>query len=1174
LEDNSNQVQELVVKCLGPLSKKVKEAQLQDIIDTLCNHLLNDKKGADELRDIASIGLRTVIFELPTENPAYPQLLIKRLTPKLISGIANEEKPDIASYCLESMNDLLSRFGSQMVADHEKILKVVQPQLASKRTASRKRAISCLGHLAVTIPDNLFTELVNNLIKQIEGSSAKQEKLRTYIQAIGAISRSVGYRLGKFLSSICPIIIKYCEDSKYDQDDELRENCFQCFESLVLRCPKEITLFVDKIISLCLNFIKHDPNYAGDADDDAEAMETEEEAEDEDEEADEDYSDDDDMSWKVRRSATKCLSGIITTRPELLQEMYSKIAPTLIARFREREENVKLDIFATFVDLLRQTSFVAKRNPELIGASSPLRELIPKIVAGITKQLKEKSVKTRSGAFSLLKELVTVLRGALTNHIAALVPGIQYSLGDKNTNSNLKIEALTFLRLLLASHEPKIFHAHIKVLAPPTFKAVRDSYYRISAEALRACCELVHVLRPEGASFDFKPFVSDLFNATLEKLKTQDIDQEVKESAITCMGLIVAHFGDELKSELPGVLKIMLDRLSNEITRVPAVKALETMALSKLHVDLGPVLSDSIKELSSFLRKANRQLKQAALSALSVLVKHYGADKRASDLFKSVLGELAPLVSDADLHLSHLALSLCTTILDIHPNSAATIGDEILPKALDLMKSSLLQGLALESLLSLFNALVKINTKNLGFDILLDKLLALSTQKDLQKQVLTNIAKGVAALALAADAKQRDATVSRFIKDLSKSKIETEKLVPLYSLGEIGRRADLSSHDSLQKSILASFDSANEETRQAASFALGNIAVGSLQKYLPQILEEIKKSPKTKYLLMHSLREIIVRQSVSTTGIESLKSYQKDLLPILMENCENEEEGTRNVVAECLGKLCIVSPEKLVPILVDSVKSSSAFTRSTLVTALKFGITEKTQELLQPQMGKFLELLKDKDLNVRRNTLLTLNYVAHNKPILIREILPSYLPLVFAESKVKPELIREVDLGPFKHKVDDGLEIRKAAYECLYTLLDTCLDRVDIPAFITNLVDGLKDHYDIKMLAHLMLIRLSTLAGAALLEGLDQLVEPFRSTLGTKPKEGAVKQEVERNDELIRSSLRAIVAIAKIPNSESNAKWEEFLKQNIMTGELGEKFAAIKAEGEHAEGSGADAMEM
>jgi cullin-associated NEDD8-dissociated protein 1 len=210
---------------------------------------------------------------------------------------------------------------------------------------------------------------------------------------------------------------------------------------------------------------------------------------------------------------------------------------------------------------------------------------------------------------------------------------------------------------------------------------------------------------------------------------------------------------------------------------------------------------------------------------------------------------------------------------------------------------------------------------------------------------------------------------------------------------------------------------------------------------------------------------------------------------------------------------------------------------------------------------------------VRRNALLTLNYIAHNKPILIREVLPSYLPLVYEESKPKPELIREVDLGPFKHKVDDGLELRKAAFECMYTLLDTCLDRVDIPSFIVNLVGGLKDHYDVKMLAHLMLVRLAVVAGPALLEGLDQLVEPLRQTLGSKPKESAVKQEVERNDELIRSALRAIYSITRIPNVETNHKFEEFLKQSIKTGEFAEKFAAIKAESEQAEGV-ADPMDL
>lgn len=43
--------------------------------------------------------------------------------------------------------------------------------------------------------------------------------------------------------------------------------------------------------------------------------------------------------------------------------------------------------------------------------------------------------------------------------------------------------------------------------------------------------------------------------------------------------------------------------------------------------------------------------------------------------------------------------------------------------------------------------------------------------------------------------------------------------------------------------------------------------------------------------------------------------------------------------------------------------------------------------------------------------------------------------------RVQKELIREVEMGPFKHTVDDGLDIRKAAFECMYTLLDACLDR-------------------------------------------------------------------------------------------------------------------------------------
>lgn len=51
----------------------------------------------------------------------------------------------------------------------------------------------------------------------------------------------------------------------------------------------------------------------------------------------------------------KCLEAIISNRRDLLVEIYGNVCPVLVSRFKEREENVKSDIFLAFVALLRQT---------------------------------------------------------------------------------------------------------------------------------------------------------------------------------------------------------------------------------------------------------------------------------------------------------------------------------------------------------------------------------------------------------------------------------------------------------------------------------------------------------------------------------------------------------------------------------------------------------------------------------------------------------------------------------------------------------------------------------------------------------------------------------------------------------------------------------------------------
>jgi len=1150
LTDSSGDVQGLAVKCLGPLVKKIHQNQIESIVEKIADKLLS-KDAKAETKDITSLALKTVITEIQTKDGP---LLIRKLTSPVVTFLKADGTEKLEA--LDLLNDLASRFG-HLLKDHDAIQDAVLPQLSSTRTAVRKKTIQCLGHLSVTIPDKLFNALVEHLIQNAQ-KSQKADQIKTCIQAIGAVSRAVGYRLGKWMSQVIPIIVQYCNDDRFKEDDDLRENCFQTFESLILRSPKEITPFLKKITEQALTFVKYDPNY-GEEDD---QMETEEEEQDEEEDLD---GNDDDESWKVRRSSAKTLAAIISTRPELLGELYQTVAPAVIARFREREENVKLDIFITFQSLLKQTSTIHRRLPQG-SESSPvglLRKIVPNLIKAIKPQLTKKSLKVRIGVLALLRDLVAVDNGLLTEHISVLVPGTIVSLKDKSNNPNLLIEALTFLRLLLSSHPPQAFFPHIDSLLPAVLALVNDTFYKITAEALRVATELVRTIRAEGTDFNFKPYVKSLFTATFTKLKALDADQEVKESAITCAGLIIANLGDELKAETPECLKILVERLSNEITRVVSIKALATIASSPLKIDLNPILTETVNQLSAFLRQNNRQLKQSSLITLTVIVKHHGTNKAVYSLFSSVLTQLAPLVSDSDLHLSHLALSLTSNILRVNSDSASQVKESVYTNILALVSSSLLQGLALESLLTLYGQLVTINAKNFGFDFLLDSLLnQVKSNPKLPKQSYSSIAQCIAAITANGTQAQRDAVVTRFIADIKKSKDASANYLALLSLGEIGRRVDLGSHSDAHSVILGVFDSTSEEAAlsNAASFALGNLAVGNLSKFVPFILKDLQDHPNREYLLLHSLRELISRHSTSPDKVKDFNAQLPSILPLLYQHCQNKEEGTRNVVAECLGKLTLTYSDQLTPKLLELSRSQNVATRGTAINALKFTIVEQPHPIdqtLQTTLTEFVPLLQDPDLTVRRSAILTFNYAAHNKAVLLQPILPKILPLVYGETKVRTELIREVEMGPFKHKVDDGLDLRKAAFECMYTLLESCFEKLDVPQFLQHLNDGLKDVYDIKMLSHLMLAKLAHFAPAAIIESLDALIEPLKATITTKPKDSAVKQEFDSNEELVRSALRAIHAISKIPNVEQNYKWEEFFKV-VTTGELGQKFESIR----------------
>lgn len=94
---------------------------------------------------------------------------------------------------------------------------------------------------------------------------------------------------------------------------------------------------------------------------------------------------------------------------------------------------------------------------------------------------------------------------------------------------------------------------------------------------------------------------------------------------------------------------------------------------------------------------------------------------------------------------------------------------------------------------------------------------------------------------------------------------------------------------------------------------------------------------------------------------------------------------------------------------------------------------------------------------MRQLALSVLNAAARTKPHLLRDHLHTLLPVLYRETIIKPELVRTVQMGPWQHKVDDGLEARKTAYETLYTLVCLSISRNDtrllIPATVRHVFD-------------------------------------------------------------------------------------------------------------------------
>jgi cullin-associated NEDD8-dissociated protein 1 len=85
-----------------------------------------------------------------------------------------------------------------------------------------------------------------------------------------------------------------------------------------------------------------------------------------------------------------------------------------------------------------------------------------------------------------------------------------------------------------------------------------------------------------------------------------------------------------------------------------------------------------------------------------------------------------------------------------------------------------------------------------------------------------------------------------------------------------------------------------------------------------------------------------------------------------------------------------------------------------------------------------ITLTKKNDLEVKKNCLQSLNQIAFNKDLklCLKQRIDDVVQVALNETPIKKDLIITVDLGPFKHTVDNGVPNRKSAFGLLETLAE------------------------------------------------------------------------------------------------------------------------------------------
>jgi cullin-associated NEDD8-dissociated protein 1 len=990
---------------MKPLCLRIYPAYQANLLENLVN--LSAKDTSDTSVPLTAI--RAVISSLPRPAKGAPIVktieeaytaVSKVLIPRLAGtaqGTNSKGRPTAAQksmldaangadiYAIDVLNEVVRCFGPILTLNEIDALQTAAMNVLDDDKTSmvvKKRAVVALSALGAYFNNEELSNFVNKLVLRFRNPHLTADSRRLLISIVGSLAKSIPKTFGPNLHTLGAFLFSPLGDVEPAEDDvsgdtngiqanEVREAALVAIENCQLYCGEQMRYFTTEIIDVGTRLLKYDPFYADDSgSDDGEDDEMGLDGDDDEFDDEGDFGDDDDNSWKVRRSSAKLLYSLITTRAsgDLLEDgtLYKDVAPALIDRFSEREENVRIEVVTALSALIKKTDPIPNQVKELAvfeesqstflsalptrkrrrelsdvsfaenlptahaispsavpttSATESLSKLTPKIIKSAVKLLKDKSPTTQQAAVILLKDLVVALHGGLADYLGQIIEPLTKAMGSngsngstggadlyapiKTTDSNLRIESLRLLSKIAELHSSTVIQPYLSTLIPAVVNAIQDRYYKTSSEALLTVEQLVRVITSQKNNQDEaerQKAISTLHESAQKNAQSNDSDLEVRERAIHVLGLTLSLTTNRFSSKLfttearYETLNVLLGRLKNETTRIATARAIALPARTATKKEDYPPdwVKQTTLELGANLRKSNRSLRGASLSALVALAENPASRAWLDIKTKSELVNLLiPLMSIEDLHLLAPSLSILSSLFDGDAKQLMTT--QVSDSVCTLVRQPL-SGYVLDNLL----ALVKVvGEQGAGAELMEQLLKNVGVAGDI------SVVGTVTGRLLAYGQSSVGIKIDDFVNELQSTQDNSRRCLALTILGETG--LCLGPSFPLKPDIfLEYFGSNSDQVSVTAATALGRAGSSNIPVYLPVILGSTEKEGSQQYLLLSAVKELLQNANDTDLAKHSNSIWKKVLLTV-------QAEENKGMAAECIGKLLTLDPTTYLP---------------------------------------------------------------------------------------------------------------------------------------------------------------------------------------------------------------------------------------------------------------------